>query len=207
VNFRQIRELAQADLFLAGIWDSDPGFFTWRACGWHPETGHQAVCCNLISNLDTLADLLTNGTWCDEVSLNSTDDGDAERLFRYYGLAFLCIDQCVMDLRVVSKALGSKRLDGTLKQITGSVMASTNRIWKHRDRADASGRMMHRDHHHGPYVFADAGPVDHVDGLLVPSLPDAVNATATSVLAVEEIVGDDRSILDRLHAEYPPQTA
>ena len=73
-------------------------------------------------------------------------------------------------------------------ELVDGVAADVNHIWKHRRKADDrwNGRVMHRDHNHGPYVFVDAlEPPSRVPvvtaGLAVPSLVDAVSSIAEAV--------------------------
>ena len=179
----------------------------WPPCAWHPDFGHQAVCCNLISQLETLRDLLTHGTWCDGIEIaQDLTDHDAEMVFRYYGLAFLVVDQCVMDLRVICKTFSSTSVDRCFRGATASTMAAVNRIWKHHDKERNDGFVMHRDHHHGPYVFTDINATTPAEGLLVPSLTAGVTAVVKALITVDKHVTTTPSSLVALHAAYPPDT-
>ena len=100
-----------------------------RPCVWqdYSPSRHDAVYCNVLSHLETLDDLLTRGTWCDDITLHREfrDDDDCMRLFRYYGLVFLGFDQCIADLRtLVTVATGSKKqqkLDARIESYMGFI--------------------------------------------------------------------------------------
>ncbi|MCU1400762.1 MAG: hypothetical protein JWN62_3871 [Acidimicrobiales bacterium] len=195
--------------------------FATAPCDWQeaPPAGHKAVYCNLVSNLDTLMDLLRYGIWCDDIEVPGAalpaNGDEAEQLFRYLGLAFLAVDQVVMDTRDVWKAVG-KACELAGRRLDGQLMARINHIWKHRGASDGT-RTMHRDHHHGPYVFLDAQPVaatlpSGADWpavgpgavLTVPSLPDAIGTLEELISYTDSHLREDGP-RDRVARKYTTQ--
>ena len=67
-----------------------------------------AIYCNLRSHLQALLDFLALATWCDDIAIFSAprDAEPDEQLFRYFGMAFLILDQIIEDLRDIWDVLG-----------------------------------------------------------------------------------------------------
>ena len=175
----------------------------------------QGCDCNLTSNLEALEDQLREATWCDETVLSAhpADSEPVERLFRLYGVLFLLLDQCAMDLRDIWSAVdGSKRREPRRsgERVIGDFTNDANHIWKHRrDRHDRTGRRMHYDHHHGPYVFegVPAEEVAEAGGralLVVPSLTAAARSLADALRYTDGVMARSDA-LERVVAEYGVQ--
>lgn len=174
------------------------------ASGRTSTTRTLASTANALSHIDSFADLLAHGAWCDEIAMppKFVDDHDADKLLRFYSLAWLMLSECLADLRSIAHAVSrSTRLLPEADQLMGFI----NAVWKHRNRGQGEQQPFHRHHHHGPYLFADAGryksalPQDrsyvalgHVppggEGpapLVVPSLISAVGTVGDQVRALD----------------------
>ena len=177
-------------------------------CEWqNRHVSHVGVYCNALSHMDSVADLLAHGAWCDEltVPLTFVDDHDADRLFRFYSLVMLMLSECLTDLRNIAQAVDRRaRLEPQAHELMGYI----NSVWKHRNTDQGEQQSFHGHHHHGPYLFADGGQdvsalapdgryvaLGHVPSrgtgpapLVVPSLTSAVRAVGDQVHALSDVL-------------------
>ncbi len=197
-----------------------------RPCVWQGTrySLHSALYCNLVANLESLEDILREGTWCDHVEVIAEFSAEPERvrLIRYYGLAFLAFEQCVADLRLVRGAIAgtkSRKVEPTAERY----MAFINRVWKHRAGNPTTAGPFHTIHHHGPYLLADCDGYEKAlpaDGhyfatdhqppiqsappipLVVPSLPDAMRSLSDVLLTTSGLFRQDPAAKKRVDAAF-----
>jgi hypothetical protein len=184
-----------------------------------------AVYCNVLSHLEAIEELLGGGRWCDDILVTSefSPDDDLEALFRYYGLTFLGVEECIADLRLIRGAACNSR--GRMAKVephAEDYMGYINHVWKHRDHSGLAAEF-HRMHHHGPYLFADHPhyreglPADgtyvamghrtprHITPpvpLVVPSLIGAMQALGEVVLATSRLLRSDPGARQRVRNVY-----
>lgn len=154
--------VAFAHVRVAALAELDKGAFTaagqWRPCVWqgYRDASHVGPYCNTLSHLEALHDLLEHGTWCDPIVLGPwlDDSGDAEWVFRYYGLVFLAWHDHVQDLRLIQGVARPGKAKSAKVSSVDELMGLVNHVYRHRGTPDGD-QSFHERHHHGPYLFAD----------------------------------------------------
>lgn len=152
-----------SDVRFAALAELDKGAFTaagqWRPCVWqgYRNASHVGPYCNALPHLEALHDLLEHGSWCDPIMLGPwlDDTGEAERVFRYYGLVFLAWHEHVQDLRLIHGAAQPGKAKSVKVPSVDELMGFVNHVYKHRGTPDGD-HSFHERHHHGPYLFGDA---------------------------------------------------
>lgn len=178
-------------------------------CRWQEDSdSHIGLFCNLVSNLESLDDLLSKAKWCDdfEVPLGWAEPFSVDELLRLYGIIFLVWEQTVEDYDDLLKVgLMPRREVKAYDARAGSLKALINNVFKHRHHRSTGG--WHRAHHHGPYLFddnsanarveRDAEPTVSVERP-APGKKDYTRLVVPSLVSAMESLGRLQSITDAM---------